>query len=60
VGTDTPVRVIPIPAGGGYDSWFPVGFSFATGIAYAITGAVGDSDTTAVAANDVVGYIGWI
>lgn len=57
VGTDTPVWTIVIPANGqvnlsdvfGDHGWFA-----STGIAYAITGAVGDADTTAVAAGDVL------
>jgi hypothetical protein len=58
VGTDVPVATYPIPANGGridFDS--TNGISFATGLAYAITGAVADTDTTAVAANDVVGEL---
>ena len=33
------------------------GTRFATGIAYAITGAAADADTTAIAANDVIVYL---
>lgn len=54
VGTDTPVLVLPIPAGGivsGIDS--PIGIMFNNGISYAITGAAADTDTTAIAAGDV-------
>lgn len=54
VGTDTPVMTLPLPAGGQANVAFPTGIAFATGIALAITGALADSDTTAVAANDVV------
>lgn len=58
VGTDTPVATYPIaPNGGRIDFTSFNGISFATGIAYAITGAVGDADATAVAANDVVGEL---
>jgi hypothetical protein len=56
VGTDTPIITIPIAP----SSWAPVleqPIPFTNGIAYAITGAVADSDTTAVSANDVVGTI---
>jgi hypothetical protein len=60
VGSDTPVWTIPIPAGGGYSGTFIFGKYFATGIAYAITGALADSDTTAVTALDVTGSIDWI
>lgn len=59
VGTDVPVVVFGIAANGGQVSidhtWNIPRFS--TGIAYAITGAVGDTDTTTVAANDVSGWI---
>ncbi|MVT69985.1 hypothetical protein GPL21_33415 [Bradyrhizobium pachyrhizi] len=60
VGTDTPKRTITIPAGGGYSRKFDTGYDFATGISYAITKAVADGDTTAVAANDLVGGIRWL
>jgi hypothetical protein len=54
VGTDTPVLTIPLPAGAAANVFSETGLPFATGIAIAITGAVADADTTAVAANDVV------
>ena len=58
VGTDTPAATYPIPPNGGrIDTSSFNGISFATGIAYAITGAVGDADATAIAANDVVGEL---
>lgn len=57
VGTDTPVLTIILPAGGGANVEWSKGIPFATGISYAITGAVADSDTTAVSANDVHGII---
>lgn len=60
VGTDTPVWTIPIKAGTGYARSFHMGRSFATGIAYAITKLQADSDTTAVAASDVTGVVGWV
>lgn len=57
VGTDTPVGVIPIPAsttGAGVALPIPTqGLNFATGVAFAITGARADNDTTALAAGDV-------
>lgn len=54
VGTDTPVMVIPIPAGGVTP---PInlgsnGIRFATGIAWALTTGAADSDTGAVAAGE--------
>lgn len=60
VGTDTPVMTIPIQAGGGYSKTWPMGFSFATGIAYAITKLQADSDTTVVVAGDLTGNTTWI
>jgi hypothetical protein len=52
VGTDTPVKVIMIPASSG--AAIPIveqGVAFGTGIAYAVTGGIADTDTTAVAAS---------
>jgi hypothetical protein len=54
VGTDTPVATIPIPAGAAANVEFTNGVGFATGIALALTTGVADSDTGAVAANEVV------
>jgi hypothetical protein len=55
VGTSVPFMVIPLQA----NSTLPIvqtsiGIYFSTGIAYAITGAVADNDTTAVGANEVI------
>ena len=54
VGTDTPYMTIPVPPNACVAVEFRSGIKFSTGIAFAITGAVGDTDTTAVAAGDVV------
>lgn len=57
VGTDTPVQVYALPGattGGGFTLSIPVGMEFTTGIAFAITTGVADSDTGAVAANEIV------
>lgn len=57
VGTDTPVKVIMIPgntAGAGAVSNWAYGVTFDTGIAYALTTGIADSDTGAVAANEIV------
>lgn len=54
VGTDTPVKTLYIPASAAFVFDFPVGSYFSTGIAYAITGAAADADTTALAAGDVL------
>jgi hypothetical protein len=59
VGTDTPAFTIIIPASGGANVEFSSGIPFGTGIAYAITGAVTDADTTATAADDVHGVVLW-
>lgn len=55
VGTDVPVAVFGLPPNSSIDLGIPegIGAAFATGIAYAITGAMADADTTAVAANQV-------
>lgn len=54
VGTDVPIWVLAVPAGGHAQIQFGVqGNRFGTGIALAITGAAADSDTTAVAAAQV-------
>lgn len=58
VGSDTPVHVVGLPPGGGQAQAIPAGLSFSLGIAYAITGGAANSDTTAVAANQVVGTLG--
>lgn len=55
VGTDTPVETHAIPAA----NWVRIDYTnhgnpFATGIGYALTGGGADSDTTALAAGDVV------
>ena len=54
VGTDVPVMTIPVPAGGSVSLELgAIGIRFTSGLAMAITGASGDTDTTAVAAGDV-------
>lgn len=57
VGTDVPIFTLAVPANGTVDWSSDLGFNVATGIAYAITGGVAEADTTATAANDVVGAI---
>lgn len=57
VGTDAPVLTLPIPgntAGAGFMLNNELGIAFATGIAFALTTGVADSDTAAVAANEVL------
>ena len=56
VGTDTPVMTLPIPgntAGAGFVLEQANGIAFAAGIALALTTGVGDSDTGAVASNEI-------
>lgn len=54
VGTDTPIKTILLPFGGGSNIPIPdVGIALGTGIAFAITGGMAVSDTTAVAATQV-------
>lgn len=53
VGTDIPVAVFPLAASSAQVLDFGVyGYQFATGIAYAITGAITDADATAITAGD--------
>lgn len=62
VGTDTPVATLPIPAsttGAGFQITIPVGVSFSTGIAFALTTGFLDSDTGAVAANEIFLWLGY-
>jgi hypothetical protein len=54
VGTDTPVLVLALPPSGAANASFPAGVNFTTGLSFAITAGLADSDTTAVAANEVV------
>lgn len=56
-GTDVPVATHLIPASGARDIPVSYGDAFATGIGYAITGGAADSDTTAVAADQVTGIL---
>lgn len=56
VGTSTMLFELPIPAsttGAGFSIDFGPGVDFSTGIAYALTTGVGQSDTGAVAANEI-------
>jgi hypothetical protein len=57
VGTDVPAFTIYLPPGGGFSDEFSIPAAFTTGIAYAITSAIADTDATAIAANDVHGVL---
>jgi len=60
VGTDTPIKTILIPpASSGVVIEISNGLAFSTGIAFALTGAMADNDTTAIAANEVVVNVDW-
>lgn len=54
VGTTVPVQTLPIPPGGGCSLPLGSGLQFTTGICLALTGLPADTDTTAVAANQLV------
>jgi len=57
VGTDVPAFTVGIPPNFSAQVDFNSGTPFATGIAYAITTGAADSDSAAVGANDVTGFI---
>lgn len=62
VGTDTPIATLPIPAsttGAGFMLPIPGGVAFTTGISYATTTGAADSDTAAVAANEIFLFLGY-
>lgn len=51
IGAGTPIITIPVAANSTVSTEFgPLGMRFSTGIAYTVTGAIGDTDTTAVTA----------
>ena len=53
VGTDVPKSTIQIPANSTVARVYPVGLTFALGIAYAATTGIADADTGAVGASDL-------
>lgn len=57
VGTDTPLLTLQLPAGDGANLNLLPGIQFNNGIGIAATVNVGDSDTTAPSANDVVANV---
>lgn len=57
VGTDTPAFTLIVPANSNITFYPPIAVRLVTGISYAITGAIADTDTTATAVDDVHGYI---
>lgn len=59
--SDTPVLIVPVPAGGFVNLPFEaVGLRFGTGIAHAITGLGADTDATAVTAGQVKVAISYV
>lgn len=60
VGTDTPVATFAIPASGAINPQFFGGLNFDTGIAFALTTGIADSDTAAVSANEHVVHISYV
>lgn len=60
VATDVPIETVIIPANGTASYLNPIGKAMALGIAYAITGAIGETDATALAVDDVVGSLDFI
>lgn len=55
VGTDTPVKTIYLPPLTAFALDWPRGYTFSTGIAYALTTGGADADTGALTAADVLG-----
>lgn len=55
VGTDTPIRIIPLGASLAFSHYFPEGIYCAQGAGYGIVNLGADSDTTAPTAADIVG-----
>lgn len=53
-GTDTPVATFYLPPTAPFELDFETPMYFATGFGYAITGAAADSDTTVLAAGDIL------
>lgn len=53
VGTDTPILTLPLPPATGFD--LGLEYSFATGIAFALTTGSADTDTGALTAGDILG-----
>ena len=60
VGTDAPVATFVLNASSDFNfELTSYGQYFSTGIAFAITGAITDADTTAIAASDIIGLNIW-
>lgn len=62
VGTDTPILTLMLPgntAGAGSNLPLPDGIALTNGLGIAITTGIADTDTGAVAANEIVVNLGW-
>lgn len=58
--TDVPIFTVIIPANGIASYLNPIGKAFATGITLYVSGGIAETDTTALAANDIVGHVDFI
>lgn len=56
-GSGTPAFTIGVPANGGTNVEFGKGVAMGAGIGYTITGAITDTDTTSVGADEVHGFL---
>lgn len=56
-GTDTPTETFILEPNAPFDIIFEKGRYFATGVGFAITGAIADNDNTAIAAGDIIGLM---
>lgn len=59
-GSGTPVLRIMLPAGGGISFASPTGLSFSSGIGYTLVTGAGDSNSSAVTADDVYLNLGYV
>ena len=60
VGTDTPVRVFGMPPGSCITHNFPHGLRLTTGLAYAITAGIANTDATAIGAGECSASIDYL
>lgn len=60
VGTDTPVRVFGMPPGSCLTHTFPQGLRLTTGLAYAITAGIANTDATAIGAGECSASIDYL
>ena len=60
VASDIPAIIVHLPANSTVSYTNPIGKTWATGLAYAITGLIANTDSTAVTADSVVGHIDYV